>query len=223
MRFASRTALAAALIGALVGAFVTTPAAVQPAAFDCAKVEPFNERWPINIGLLATALHQYHQCRYDADVKAVLDAARAHVIEAAPRVSRAAVVLDIDETSLSNWAQIDHNGFAYVAGGACDLKSSSACGQRAWELSAQATAIAPTLDLFDMLKGLKDKDGNPVMVFFVTGRNDDPVERAATEYNLRKAGYDGWKALFMRRRHAANEPVSRYKTATRALIEEGQD
>ena len=219
MRFPVRAVVAAALISG----FAPTPAAAQAAAVDCAKVEPFNEQWPINIGLLATALREYRQCHYAADVKAVLDAARAHVIEAAPRISRAAVVLDIDETSLSNWAQIDHNGFAYVAGGSCDLSSSLACGQRAWELSARATAIAPTLELFDMLKGLKDKDGNPVAVFFITGRNDDPVERAATEYNLRKAGYDGWKVLFMRPRHPAGEPVSAYKTATRALIEEGKD
>jgi acid phosphatase len=156
-------------------------------------------------------------------MKAAVDAARAHVIEAAPRVAKAAVVFDIDETSLSNWAQIDHNGFAYVAGGSCDLASSLACGQRAWELSAQGIAIVPTLELFDMLKRLKDRDGNPVAAFFITGRNNDPVERAATEYNLRTAGYDGWKALFMRPRHPANEPVSVYKAATRALIEEGQD
>jgi hypothetical protein len=223
MRFPVRAAAAAALIGALAGAFASTPAAARVAGVDCAQVTPFNEQWPINIGLLATALHQYRQCRYDTDVKAVLDAARAHVIEAAPRVSKAAVVLDIDETSLSNWAQIDHNGFAYVAAGSCDLRSALACGQQDWELSAQGTAIAPTLELFNMLKGLKDKDGNPVVVFFITGRNDDPVERAATEYNLRKAGYDGWKALFMRPRHPAGEPVSVFKTRTRALIEDGQD
>ena len=221
MRFPARAVAVTALIGALAGAFAPLPAAAQVA--DCAKVEPFNEPWPINIGLLATALRQYHQCHYDADVKAVLDAARAHVIEAAPRVAKAAVVLDIDETSLSNWAQIDHNGFAYVAAGTCDLRSALACGQQDWELSAQGTAIAPTLELFNMLKGLKDKDGNPVVVFFITGRNDDPVERAATEYNLHKAGYDGWKALFMRPRHPAGEPVSVFKTRTRALIEEGPD
>jgi hypothetical protein len=223
MRYSVRAALAAAMIGALAGAFAPSPAAAQAPAFDCATVGPFNEPWPINIGLLATALREYHQCRYDADVKAVLDAARAHVAEEAPRVSKAAVVLDIDETSLSNWAQIDHNGFAYVAGGSCDLKSALACGQQDWELSAQAPAIAPTLELFNMLKGLKDKDGNPVVVFFVTGRGDNPVERAATELNLRRAGYDGWKGLLMRPDHPAGEPVSTYKSAQRRLIEESAD
>jgi acid phosphatase len=223
MRPLVRATLGAALIGVLAGAFAPTPAAAQAAGVDCAKVRPFNEQWPINIGLLATALREYHQCGYDGDVKTVLDAARAYVVQEAPRVSKAAVVLDIDETSLSNWAQVEHNAFAYVASGPCDLKSSFACGQRQWELSAQATAIAPTLDLFNLLKGLKDRDGNPVAVFFITGRNNDPFERMATEYNLRRAGYDGWKALFMRPDHPPAEPVSVYKTATRALIEDGQD
>ncbi len=223
MRCPVRAVLGAAMIGVLAGAWAQTPAAAQMAAIDCAKVKPFNEQWPINIGLLATALREYHQCRYDGDVEAVLGAARAYVVQEAPRVSKAAVVLDIDETSLSNWAQVEHNSFAYVAGGPCDLRSSFACGQREWELSARATAIAPTLELFNLLKGLKDKDGNPVAVFFITGRNDDPFERTATEYNLRRAGYDGWKALFMRPDHPSGEPVSVFKTATRALIEDGQD
>jgi len=50
------------------------------------------------------------------------------------------------KTSLSNWEQIYHNDFAYIPSGACELKSGSAFGQREWELSAGATAIAPTLD-----------------------------------------------------------------------------
>jgi acid phosphatase len=223
MRFPARAMMGAALIVTLAGALAPTPAAAQAAAIDCAKVKPFNEQWPINIGLLATALRQYHQCSYDADVKAVLDAARAFVVEEAPRVAKAAVVLDIDETSLSNWALMDHNDFAYVGSGACDLRSSSACGQQEWEHSARAPAIAPTLELFNALKELKDKDGNPVAVFFVTGRHDDPFERIATEYNLRRAGYDGWNALFMRPDHPPGEPVSAYKSATRALIENGRD
>jgi acid phosphatase len=213
----------AALIVTLAGALAPAPAAAQAAAIDCAKVKPFNEQWPINIGLLATALREYHQCRYADDVKAVLDTARAFVVAEAPRVAKPAVVLDIDETSLSNWALMDHNDFAYVARGPCDLRSSFACGQQEWERSARATAIAPTLELFNSLKELKDNDGNPVAVFFVTGRHDDPFERIATEYNLRRAGYDGWKALFMRPDRPPGEPVSAYKTAMRALIEGGKD
>jgi hypothetical protein len=46
-----------------------------------------------------------------------------------------AIVLDIDETSLSNWERIVHNSFAHVPSGNCDLKS--AIGVRAARLGAE--------------------------------------------------------------------------------------
>ena len=204
--------LACGLLGGLARAADLPP---------CIEKKPFAASGtPINIELLTDYLKDwYYRCDYAAEVETVLDAARSWIAEAAPRVSKAAIVLDIDETSLSNWAQLSHNNFAFVASGACDLASGSACGQREWELSAKSTAIAPTLALFNAAKGIKDKNGNPVTLFFITGRHDDPFERAATEYNLRKTGYDGWKELFMRPDPPPGEPVSDYKTAKRQLIE----
>jgi hypothetical protein len=120
---------------------------------------------PINIGLLAGALVYYRCTEYDDQVKAALSEASAWVAARAPGVDKPAIVLDIDETSLSNWEQIYHNKFGYVPSGACDLKAQSACGQRDWELSAQATAIRPTLDLFNLAQKLKGKNGDPVAVF----------------------------------------------------------
>ena len=153
---------------------------------------------PINIGVLASALVYYRCTDYDDQVKAVLNEAGAWVAARAPGVDKPAIVLDIDETSLSNWEQIYHNKFGYVPSGSCDLKAQSACGQRDWELSAQASAIRPTLELFNLAQKLKGKNGEPVAVFFVTGRGEDPFERVATEWNLRKVGYDNWRTLFMR-------------------------
>ena len=90
---------------------------------------------PINIGVLANALFYYRCTDYDDQVKAVLNEASAWVAARAPGVDKPAIVLDIDETSLSNWEQIYHNKFGYVPSGACDLKAQSACGQRDWELA----------------------------------------------------------------------------------------
>lgn len=129
---------------------------------------------PINIGVLANALFYYRCTDYDDQVKTVLNEAGAWVAARAPGVDKPAIVLDIDETSLSNWEQIYHNKFGYVPSGACDLKAQSACGQRDWELSAQATAIGPTLDLSNLAQKLKGKNGEPVAIFFVTGRYEDP-------------------------------------------------
>ncbi|MGA8651110.1 MAG: HAD family acid phosphatase [Xanthobacteraceae bacterium] len=160
---------------------------------------------PINIGILANALIYYRCTDYDDQVKSVLNEARAWVAARAPGVAKPAIVLDIDETSLSNWEEIYHNNFGYIPSGACDLHASSACGQHDWELSAQTTAIGPTLDLFTFAKMLKGKNGEPVDVFFITGRFEDPFERMATEWNLRKVGYDNWRGLLcVRTRPKAN-------------------
>jgi hypothetical protein len=222
-RGTTRTALGSAIVMVCLPFLACTPAAAQkPAGCD-----PLPERKtldttpPINIGLLADALIVYRCTDYDADVANTLAQARAWVAQRAPQVSRAAIVLDIDETSLSNWEEIYHNKFAYIPTGACDLKSGSACGQRAWELSARATAIQPTLELFNLTKGLKDKDGNPVAVFFITGRYEDPFERIATEWNLRKVGYDRWERLYMRPDSTRDDKfVSTYKTSKRVEIED---
>lgn len=120
---------------------------------------------PINIGVLASALVYYRCTDYDDQVKAVLNEAGAWVAACAPGVNKPAIVLDIDETSLSNWEQIYHNKFGYVPSGSCDLKAQSAGGQRDWELSAQASAIRPTLELFNLAQKLKGKNGEPVAFF----------------------------------------------------------
>jgi hypothetical protein len=191
--------------------------ASAPAAADVVAVDTTP---PINIGVLANALFYYRCTDYDDQVKTVLNEASAWVAARAPGVDRPAIVLDIDETSLSNWEQIYHNKFGYVPSGACDLKAQSACGQRDWELSAQATAIGPTLDLFNLAQKLKGKNGEPVAIFFVTGRYEDPFERLATEWNLRKVGYDNWRGLFMRPDSSRDDKfVSRYKTLSRIKIE----
>ena len=60
---------------------------------------------PINIGVLADALIYYRCTDYDDQVKAVLNAASSWVAARAPSVDKPAIVLDIDETSLSNWTR----------------------------------------------------------------------------------------------------------------------
>ena len=71
-----------------------------------------------------------------------------------------------------------------------------------------------------MAQKLKGKSGEPVAVFFITGRYDDPFERPATEWNLRKAGYDIWRTLFMRPESSRQDKfVSRYETLSCIKIE----
>jgi hypothetical protein len=64
-----------------------------------------------------------------------------------------------------------------------------ACGWLIWINQARDQPILPTLQLYRRARKLA------VAVFFVTGRPE--FLRAATERNLRAAGYDDWTGLMM--------------------------
>lgn len=107
-----------------------------------------------------------------------------------------ALVLDIDETSLSNYADLSLHNFSASA-----LAISAAL--------AHGTAIAPTLTLYKWAVAHK------VAVFFVTGR--PPQIDAITKANLRSAGYTkGWSGLYEKPVSAGTEA---FKSATRAALE----
>jgi predicted secreted acid phosphatase len=90
---------------------------------------------------------------------------------------RLAVVLDIDETVLSNLPHLRAQDFGYVP-----------AVWEAWVERAEAPALAPMADLF---RAARAQD---VAVLFLTGRRD-PVERAGTEANLRAVGLGDYAAL----------------------------
>jgi predicted secreted acid phosphatase len=148
---------------------------------------------------------------YDRALAAVDRDAEAWVRAQAGKVTRPALVLDIDETSLSNWPQLAANDFGYIPGGNCDALPAGPCGGRAWELSARAAVIAPTLALFNTAKAAS------VAVFFITGRPED--ERDATMRNLRTAGYEGWSGLVLRPLGPRTPSAADYKAVERAKIE----
>jgi predicted secreted acid phosphatase len=167
---------------------------------------------PVNIAQLKKELKAYHTEQYTADLASKLREARDWIIKQAPKVKKAALVLDIDETLLSNWDEIVANDFAFVATGPCPAPPTLPCGNLAWDQSTRATAIEPTLDLYVEVKKIG------VAVFFITGRVEDPLERAATELNLWKVGYQGWTKLYMRAAHDSGT-VAEYKTNARKDIE----
>jgi len=169
---------------------------------------------PLNLGeLKLQILHYVCSGAYDSEVAKVLSEAQTYVEARTGEVSRPAIVLDIDETSLSNWEEIFHNDFGFFAEGDCDLNSKRACGQGDWDRSARAVAIAPTVDLFNAAKA------HHVAVFFITGRRDVWGERDATEFNLHKVGYDGWDGLYLRPQESNEHSVAPYKTWARSDIE----
>jgi predicted secreted acid phosphatase len=166
---------------------------------------------PTNIAALKQELKSYHATLYMLDIASQMREAQEWLKKRARQVKKPALVLDIDETALSNWDEIVANDFTFVASGPCALPVSFPCGNLAWDQSTSATAIVPTLELYQEAVRLN------VAVFFVTGRDENPQERAATELNLWKAGYRGWEHLYLRDvPHSGS--VSDYKTGKRMEI-----
>jgi HAD superfamily, subfamily IIIB (Acid phosphatase) len=148
--------------------------------------EPSNA--PPNIGQLKNWLREYRYCgKYEEDFARVLSNATQYVLDHAADAKNPAIVLDIDETSISNWVEIEQDDFAFVPAGTCQLLPGQACGDFEWELSSRAEALQPTLSLFNMAK----KQGTAI--FFITGRYNRPELRDATVRNLKAVGYDGWE------------------------------
>jgi acid phosphatase len=158
-------------------------------------------------------LKDYHDNQYMLDLAQKIKQAKDWVKRRAHQVSRPALVLDIDETSLSNWEEIFANDFVFVATGPCGYPAAFPCGNQAWDQSTRATVIRPTLELYQEAITLG------VQVFFITGRFEDPTERAATENNLWKAGYQGWSNLYLRAA-GVDRTVAAYKTRKRKEIED---
>jgi acid phosphatase len=167
---------------------------------------------PLNIDKVKEVLLAYQAGPYDGDVAAVFTTARTYVEGRASQVSKPALILDIDETSLSNWVNIKANNFGFIREGACDVLPHGPCGFKAWILQAAAPVIMPALDLFNAAKA------KGVAIVFITGRRDS--ERQATLWNLDRAGFEGWTKLITRPDDDAHATVQAFKTEERRKIAE---
>jgi hypothetical protein len=123
-----------------------------------------------------TCHNRYHRYRIrGVGVKLYRRVRTCHTVAAQGLSGKPAIVLDIDETSLSNYDFLLLSNFTGLG-----LVPPAALGS--------GRAIAPTLALY------REARKRGVAVFFVTGRPD--LVRGPTESNLRSAGYDkGWDGL----------------------------
>jgi hypothetical protein len=141
-----------------------------------------------NIDTYKRQLTEYQKKGYNSDIVAVMEKATRYVLdralERAGEVKRPAVVLDIDETSLSNWDNIKADDYGLIEGGPCSLQTKMACGFDDWIDRAIAPAIIPTLNFFKAIRA------QSVAVFFITGRRHK--QRQATSWNLDRAGFQSW-------------------------------
>jgi len=167
---------------------------------------------PVNIDKVKTQLKDYQAGNYEYDVAAVLADARIYLDRRLKIPVKSAVVLDIDETSLSNWPNLKADDFGLIQGIPCkEVATDGPCGFNQWVLAAQAQPIVPTRDFFNaaIRKG--------VAVFFITGRREN--QRAKTVENLEKAEFKGYSKLFMRSDDDTVDSIVPFKSGQRTNIE----
>jgi HAD superfamily, subfamily IIIB (Acid phosphatase) len=178
----------------------------------------------VGAGDVAAQTKSYHDSgRYETDLEAVGSRAENYLDRRVPKIRKQArrscrangvrhcpkpklaIVLDIDETSLSNYQVLAATDFT---GATAALAASL--------LAATAPPIDPTLELFD------DAVGMGVDVFFITGRPEVSIIRDRTEQNLTGAGYSGWKELILNPGDAGGTVA--YKSGAREQItDDGYD
>ena len=165
---------------------------------------------PLNLDEIKKQLRTYHDQNYNDDVAAVVSDAREWIESRANGVKKPALVLDVDETSLSNWENLLANDLGFIEAGSCERLPKGPCGFKAWVLHHRDRPIGPTHTLFDAAraKGLS--------VFFITGRHE--TQRRVTILNLHGAGYRGWTKLIMRADSDTKRTVEAYKTEARSKI-----
>lgn len=170
----------------------------------CINTTPLHAE-PDNLGLLRQQVMSYHdQGQYFQDLAKVINKAQQCILAEAHHYQanqKLAVVMDIDETALSNYDAMVKRGFFGTSKQVHDEIA-----------AANAPAILPSLQLFQILKQ------HHIHVFFVTGRRE--AEREATLKNLHLAGFDDWDGLLMRPNQDAQPSVIPFKTEARAEISE---
>ncbi|WP_058533135.1 HAD family acid phosphatase [Legionella saoudiensis] len=161
---------------------------------------------PPNLSCVKNELKKYHDSgRYEKDLAQVVEKAK-HYINQQARLNKKrknpknlAIVLDIDETSLSNYKYMIKRDFS---GTRADFHQDV--------MAANSPAIKPMLSLY------KDAVNRGVNVFFVTGRRKP--EANATAKNLHRAGYHRWAGLYLRPSDYAEKSIIPFKANTRKLI-----
>ena len=221
-------AILATAVGALGKKKPLQPANPQPSPPISIRatgvgVPEIGEQGTVGISDLVSALRTYHDGgQYAADLSSVDSQAQSFMLRQAKAIRQTkkrkcnskskkkgratakcappklALVLDIDETSLSNYAQLDTNNFSNAP---VALATAAVLGT--------SPAISPTLDLYRQARAAG------ISVFAITGRPTGV--QAPTQQNLSAAGYTDLQGVFFKPSSEATIP---FKSGQRAAIEQ---
>jgi HAD superfamily, subfamily IIIB (Acid phosphatase) len=185
---------------------IATPKSNEVSAPSCTSTEPIIGL--PNLDFVKKKLIAYHDCDgsagcYEHDLEAVGSRALDFLKQyrsAHSQDKNLAVVMDIDETALTNWGNMKRMDFAY------DHDETLL-----WESQAKAPAVKPVLGLFDYARD------HHIATVFLTGRGH--AERDVTVKDLTAAGYKDWTKLIVRNQFSP--PLADdYKAAERKMLEQ---
>lgn len=182
---------------ALLGVLATGCAAAQGA--EGAKAAE-----PPNLTDLKRSIVDYHDSgQWEADIAEADRRGQDYLAQRlAQGVSKPAIVLDIDDTSVSTYGYAKGINFGF------DQESSDE-----YVLARGPVGIAATRDL------VRFADSHGVAIFFVTGRRESPQMREASLLDLEEEGFPEPDALYLRSADDHRPSVVPYKSGTRAEIE----
>jgi acid phosphatase len=161
-----------------------------------------------NFGTERYRLADYAECVgeggcYWADLDAQTrraEMALERVVATSKTGEKLAIVLDIDETSMSGFCELRREDYGFLL-----------ASFNKWVVTPEAAVPIPgTLRLFDKARAAG------VEVFFITGRREEL--RDATEKNLTLAGYRGWKGLGLRNGPQKTMSTVEYKSEERKKV-----
>lgn len=161
---------------------------------------------PSNLSLLKNEIKTYYDSgAYSRELAEAIQQAHQYINQQitankqSNHKKKLAIILDIDETSLSNYAKITQRDFV----GNQQLIHEEI-------MAADLPALKPTLNLYQNLMA------QGVNIFFVTGRYASEGE--ATKTNLLRAGYKNWSGLYLRPDNYQQASAIPFKAQARAAI-----
>lgn len=164
----------------------------------CATCEP-----QPNLGLYRHELVDWHQSgKYAACFAQAAAPGRAwldRVMATRKPGEKIAVVFDIDETLLSNWAYLVRDDFSITYD-----------SFRAWTKKYDDPVLGPTKEIFERARAA----GIPI--FLISGRHEP--QRADTVRQLQAAGLSGWTALHLRPTSYDEKSIVPFKSGVRRQI-----
>lgn len=155
---------------------------------------------------LAKTYQYYDSGQYFNDISQKITEAKEYLEEHLKQpTAKLAIVLDVDETALSNYHNLKRIHFSGNA--------------EAYTGAYMLGDLPPIESVLELYQYALD---NQVAVFFISNRPNTPEIHSATVMNLKRAGYHSWDGVYLRPLTNDKISIERFKSqARKSIIDKG--